>query len=179
MKSLSTTKSTVLFIAAIAASIVVAPTAVRAQGNSAPGTSVEVAPMFVCNPNATRWSTAGVKAGYFAREVQDLHVYNGKIYTAGGDWGAFSNQGPVPIFAINPATGSFTNEFEAGTELITDFKTFSDGRLWAGSVDVREKHEHAGHFFRIAALGAWEDRQRKRRPCRAGDGLLRDEETSF
>ena len=155
MKSLSTTKSTVLFIAAIAASIVVAPTAVRAQGNSAPGTPVEVTPEFVCNPNATRWNTPGGKGGYFAREVQDLHVYNGKIYTAGGDWGAFSNQGPVPIFAIDPATGSFTNEFEAGTELITDFKEFSDGRLWAGSVDNRESHENAGHFFRRELDGMW------------------------
>ena len=155
MKSLSTTKSTVLFIAAIAASIVVAPTAVRAQGNSAPGTSVEVTPEFVCNPNATRWDTPGSRPGFFAREVQDLHVYNGKIYTAGGDWGAFSNQGPVPIFAIDPATGSFTNEFEAGTELITDFKEFSDGRLWAGSVDNRESHENAGHFFRRELDGTW------------------------
>ena len=42
-----------------------------------------------------------------------------------------------------------------GTELITDFKTFSDGRLWAGSVDMRESHEHAGHFFRRETDGTW------------------------
>ena len=155
MKSLSPTKSTALIIAVIAASIVVVPQTAGAQGNSTPGTSVEVTPEFVCNPNATRWNTPGGKGGYFAREVQDLHVYNGKIYTAGGDWGAFSNQGPVPIFAIDPATGSFTNEFEAGTELITDFKEFSDGRLWAGSVDNRESHENAGHFFRRELDGTW------------------------
>lgn len=155
MKSLSTIKSTALIIAVIAASIVVVPQTAGAQGNSAPAASVEVLPKFVCNPNATRWNTPGSRPGFFAREVQDLYVYNGKIYTAGGDWGAFSNQGPVPIFAIDPATGTFTNEFEAGTELITDLKEFSDGRLWAGSVDVRENHEHAGHFFRREADGTW------------------------
>lgn len=134
-------------------------TRVRSRGGAlafaAPAASVEVAPEFVCNPNATRWNTPGSRPGFFAREVQDLHVYNGKIYTAGGDWGAFSNQGPVPVFAIDPATGNFTNEYEAGTELITDFKTFSDGRLWAGSVDMRESHEHAGHFFRRETDGTW------------------------
>ena len=155
MTSLPTTKSTALLIAALSASIVAAPQAICAQGNSAPAASVEVTPEFVCNPNATRWSNPGSRPGFFAREVQDLHVYNGKIYTAGGDWGAFSNQGPVPIFAIDPATGSFTNEFEAGTEMISDFKTFSDGRLWAGSVDNRESHENAGHFFRRELDGPW------------------------
>ena len=144
MTSLPTTKSTALLIAALSASIVAAPQAICAQGNSAPAASVEVTPEFVCNPNATRWSNPGSRPGFFAREVQDLHVYNGKIYTAGGDWGAFSNQGPVPIFAIDPATGSFTNEFEAGTELITDFKEFSDGRLWAGSVDISRQPRACG-----------------------------------
>jgi len=61
----------------------------------------------------------------------------------------------VPVFAIDPATGTFTNEYDAGTELIADFKEFSDGRLWAGSVDIRDKHEHAGHFFRRETDGTW------------------------
>ena len=123
--------------------------------SAAPAASVEVTPEFVCNPNATRWNKQGAKAGYFAREVQDLHVYNGKIYTAGGDWGAFSNQGPVPVFAIDPATGTFTNEFDAGTEMIVDYKTFSDGRLWVGAIDPKNGDPNIGHFFRRELDGTW------------------------
>ena len=127
----------------------------RVQADSASTASAEVSPELVCNPNATRWDKQGSRPGYYAREVQDLHVYNGKIYTAGGDWGAFSNQGPVPVFAIDPATGTFTNEYEAGTDIITDFKTFSDGRLWTACVDGRNGHENEGHFFRREQNGTW------------------------
>lgn len=113
----------------------------------------EVVPEFVCSPNRTRWTDATQSRDMFASEVLDLHVHNGRIYCAGGDWGA--NKGPVPVFAIDPATGSFTNEFTAGTDMISDFKTFSDGRLWAGAVDKKEYDPNVGHFFRRELDGTW------------------------
>jgi hypothetical protein len=77
---------------------------------------------FVGAPNVARWPSSQT-----ARHVQDLFPYQGKIYTSGGDWN--NNAGPCPIFAIEPYSATWEQEWNAGTEATYDFKEFSDGRL--------------------------------------------------
>ena len=111
------------------------------------------------NPNASRWTSAST----FPRNVPDLFPYNGKIYTSGGDWE--NNGGPCPIFAIDPYTGEWEQEWVAGTEATCEFKEFSDGRLYLPSIDIRErdwdnqtaKDAHQGSHFRREADGNWRE----------------------
>ena len=102
----------------------------------------------MCNPAYSRWPNSGI-----SRHVQDLFPYNGKIYTSGGEWG--NNTGPCPCFAVDPVSGACTNEFDAGTDAIYEFKEFSDGRLYASAVDIHEGAANAGSTFRRELDGQW------------------------
>ena len=104
--------------------------------------------VYLGNPAKSRWPTSAI-----SRHVQDLHPYKGKIYTSGGEWG--NNTGPCPCFAVDPYSGSYTNEFDAGTDAIYEFKTFSDGLLYCSAVDPHEGAAHFGHTFRREANGTW------------------------
>ena len=64
--------------------------------------------------------------------------------------------GPCPIFAVDPYSGAWTNEFSAGTEDIYEFKEFSDGRLYASAVDPNEKSANFGSTFRRGHDGVWQ-----------------------
>ena len=105
---------------------------------------------YLGNPNASRWPSASASV---ARHVQDLVPYKGRIYTSGGDWN--NNTGPCPCFAVDPYSGAFTNEFDAGTDAIFEFKEFSDGRLYASAVDMHEGALHNGSSFRRGSNDVW------------------------
>lgn len=102
----------------------------------------------LCNPAKSRWPGSAQ-----SRHVQDLHPYQGSIYTSGGEWGG--NTGPCPCFAVDPYSGAYENEFDAGTDAIYEFKTFSDGLLYCSAIDIHEGAAHAGHTFRKEADGNW------------------------
>ena len=112
---------------------------------------------FVCAPNVERWPSSEV-----ARHVPDLCLYQGKIYQSGGEWEY--NSGPCPIFAIEPYTGNWVQEWSAGTDATYDFHEFSDGRLYLSAVDIKERdwdngqteaESHEGSHFRREADGNW------------------------
>ena len=125
--------------------------------SSAPASDLTSGLAFVCAPNVERWPSSEV-----ARHVPDLCLYQGKIYSSGGDWN--NNGGPCPIFAIEPHTGNWEREWIAGAEATYDFHEFSDGRLYLSAVDIRERdwnsgqteaESHEGSHFRREADGNW------------------------
>ncbi|MBR1608738.1 MAG: hypothetical protein IJ678_03890 [Kiritimatiellae bacterium] len=108
---------------------------------------------FVCNPNASvgNWSTSQ------ARGLTTLYPYQGKIWTSGGDW--YNNTGSSPVFAIDPATGSYTREYTAATETIWYFREGSDGSLYVPGVDQNESassYDKGGAYFHRKNDGTWE-----------------------
>ena len=88
-----------------------------------------------------------------SRQVLDLAPHKGRIFVSGGDWSP--NMGPCPIFAVDPYTGAYTNEFTAGTDDIYEFKEFSDGRLYASAVDPTGSGSSYGSTFRRGYDGVW------------------------
>ena len=138
-------KHCILSLAAIAASVV----------SGAPDLTSSLE--YVCAPNVERWPSSEV-----ARHVPDLCLYQGRIYQSGGDWE--NNGGPCPIFAIEPYTGNWEQEWIAGADATYDFHEFSDGRLYLSAVDIRERdwnngqteaESHEGSHFRREADGNW------------------------
>ena len=95
---------------------------------------------YLANPNKDRWPNS-----VWSWNVNDLKLYRGKIYTGGGEWQ--NNTGPCPITALDPISGTYANEFSAGTDTLWDFKEMSDGRLMTGSVDIHESGPNYGHYF--------------------------------
>ena len=70
---------------------------------------------YLGNPNYSRWPS-----NPHTRQVLDLTQHRGKLFVSGGDWDP--NMGPCPIFAVDPYSGAYTNEFIAGTDDIYEFK---------------------------------------------------------
>ena len=103
---------------------------------------------YLGNPAYSRWPNSPM-----SRHVQDLCPYKGKIYTSGGEWD--TNTGPCPIFAVDPYSGAYTNEFDAGTDAIYEFKEFSDGRLYTSAIDLHEGAANVGSTFRRESNGVW------------------------
>ena len=103
----------------------------------------------LCNPNASRWTASQP----YARAATSLGVCDGLIFVSGGDWN--DNLGPCPIFAVNPYTGSYTKEFESGTESIDYFRVGSDGSLYVPSVDPKEGHVNECSVARRKPDGTW------------------------
>lgn len=103
---------------------------------------------YLGNPAYSRWPNSSM-----SRHVQDLCPYKGKIYTSGGEWD--TNTGPCPIFAVDPYSGAFTNEFDAGTDAIYEFKEFTDGRLYTSAIDLHEGAANVGSTFRRGLNDVW------------------------
>ena len=103
---------------------------------------------YLGNPAYSRWPNSPM-----SRHVQDLCPYKGKIYTSGGEWD--SNTGPCPLFAVDPYSGAYTNEFTAGTDAIYEFKEFSDGRLYTSAIDLHESGPNIGSTFRRGTNDVW------------------------
>ena len=105
---------------------------------------------YVGNPNAARWSEVT------KRPVTDLKVYDGKLFVSGG--ATELNAGPCPLQHIDPYTKKITVEGSAGTENISVFKVFSDGRLYVPSQDPRDydaDYSDDGHVFVRNPAGDW------------------------
>ena len=91
-----------------------------------------------------------------ARCCTRIKAIGGRLYIGMGDY--TYNTGPTPVVALSPQTGTFTNEYSAGTEAIDDFKVFSNGKVYVPSLDPRENHAREGHFFirsSVYSNGTW------------------------
>jgi hypothetical protein len=69
-----------------------------------------------------------------ALNVWDLQVFNNKIYIAGGS--TVTNSGPINVWAYNPATESFAQEYTVQEEAIEHYKVFSN-QLYIPAADPR------------------------------------------
>lgn len=108
---------------------------------------------FLCNPNMVRWSSTSTGDNE-ARKMTSLHVYNGLVYTSGGEWNA--NLGPCPIWAVDPVSGAFVDEYDAASDRLDWFVEDSAGRLYTPYTDIHEGcPEHAG-FARRGLDGKWQ-----------------------
>ena len=85
---------------------------------------------YIACPNSARWTERQ------RMPVCDLFFHDGKLWVGGG--ATELNAGPCPLQYIDPATKQVTVECNAGTENITVFKEFSDGRLYVPSQDPRD-----------------------------------------
>ena len=108
---------------------------------------------FLCNPNSVRWpgaSSWGDRRG-------PLHFHNGIIYTSGGD--VNNNIGPCPIWAVDPVSGAFVDEYDAASEQLGWFAEDSAGRLYTPYYDIREGYPEHAIFARRGLDGKWEAMQ--------------------
>ena len=97
---------------------------------------VAVIPAAAAQPTAT------------GRAVVDLQVFDGRVYTGFGDYGA--NTGPIDITAYDPAAGTTSVEFRADTEAVLNLRPV-EGRLYAPSIDPRVSAD-------LADGGPWRER---------------------
>ncbi len=88
-----------------------------------------------------------------ARAATSMAVHDGLLFVSGGDWD--DNLGPCPIFAVNPYTGYYRNEWDAGTESVDYFRKGSDGCLYVPSVDPKDGHANQCDVSRRNADGTW------------------------
>jgi hypothetical protein len=93
--------------------------------------------------------------GIYARNVWDMQVFDGKIFLGHGNssnTGPSGNAGPIPIYALDPLSGTFTNEYSTENEQIDVFRVI-DGVLWTTAHDPRGNASTAP-FYR-QANGTW------------------------
>ena len=109
---------------------------------------------FLCNPNLVRWSNI---SRYSDRAMDSLYFFNGLIYTSGGN--VNSNTGPCPIWAVDPASGAFVDEYDAASERVQMFAEDSAGRLYAPYADIREGYPEQAIFARKGLDGKWQPMQ--------------------
>ena len=103
----------------------------------------------LCNPNASRWDSSQM----FSRAVTSICVHDGLLFVSGGDWN--KNSGPCPIFAVNPYTGSYRNEWDAGTECVNYYRKGSDGCVYVPSIDPKDGNANCCDVSRRNPDGTW------------------------
>lgn len=85
-----------------------------------------------------------------ALNVWDLQVFDNRIYLAGGS--TVTNAGPINVWAYNPVTKTFENEYTVDEEAIEHFQVF-DNELYIPAADPR--HGDANKFYRKTINGEW------------------------
>ena len=94
----------------------------------------EQAPAFL--PKVTTIGNPFSDKPAYARNVWDMQVFDGKIYFGYGDWS--NNAGPVSIYSLDPATDTFSNEYNnIPEESIDAFKVIGN-KLYIPGPDPRE-----------------------------------------
>lgn len=91
----------------------------------------------------------------YARNIWDMHAFNGKIYFGGGNSSndaPASNAGPADLWSYNPSTQQFTKEYTVNDEQIHRIREF-DNQLYIPGHDSRGSWDF-GNFYRLEA-GVW------------------------
>ena len=107
---------------------------------------------FLCNPNKTRWTSTSSDDAR-SRSMTSIVPYRGKFYVSGGCWDP--NTGAAPIFAVDPETGAFVQEYIAGNERFDYFREASSGHLYGAVTDQHEDGPNWGALFRKDPDGTW------------------------
>lgn len=92
----------------------------------------------------------------YARNPWDLQAYNNKLYLGGGNSsnkGPAQNAGPVPILALDPATGMVIREGQVDEEQIDRF-TAHDEHLYIPGHDPTQSWK-LGNFYQRQEDGVW------------------------
>jgi hypothetical protein len=85
-----------------------------------------------------------------ALNVWDLQAFNGKIYLAGGS--TQENTGPINVWAYNPQTATFDQEYTVDEEAIEHYQVF-DNELYIPAADPRTKNTNK--FYRRGLNNKW------------------------
>ncbi len=101
-----------------------------------PGPDVSAALQLLGNPNEKRWPAG---EWIYARNPWTLHAIDGKLYIGAGNSNnppPAANAGPVDLWAFDPKTRSFHNEYTVSDEQVDLLKVI-DGELWIPGHDSR------------------------------------------
>lgn len=97
-----------------------------------------------------RWGPYRPGEWTYARNIWDMHVYDGRVYLGAGnssDGGPVSNAGPVPIVCYDPAIGDFVKEGTVQDEQIDAYYTHR-GRLYIPGHDPMQSWDWGNLYCR-------------------------------
>jgi len=106
----------------------------------------------LCNPNKSRWASTSANDAR-SRAMTSIVPHRGRLYVSGGCWDP--NTGYAPIFSVDPQTGAFVREYQAGSERFDYFREASTGHLYAPVTDQHEDGPNWGALFRRDPDGTW------------------------
>jgi len=127
---------------------------------AAPGRDVTSLLQNLGNPSLARWPNNN--SSEYARNVWDMHLFNGRIYLGHGNSSnapPATNAGPIPLWYFDPSSGAFATDRIVGANCGTDcideeqIDTFRpiNGTLYLASHDPKGL---GGQFYRIEGA-AW------------------------
>jgi hypothetical protein len=85
-----------------------------------------------------------------ALNVWDLQVFDGKVYVAGGS--SITNSGPINVWAYNPKTEAFEQEYTVDEEVIEHFRVI-EHELYLPAGDPR--NNDANKYYRKGVNSQW------------------------
>lgn len=85
-----------------------------------------------------------------ARKINDLMLFDGRLYLGHGDW--FKNSGPTDVMYCDIVTQKFVNEFTVDDEAIVRYRRHGN-RLFVPGTDATESWEFGNLYVREAS--AW------------------------
>ena len=83
--------------------------------------------------------------------VGDLQVFDGQIYVAGGS--TVDNTGPINVWAYNPRTQQFNQDYRVAEEAIEHYRVFNN-QLYIPAADPRGSD--APKFYRRGLNRPWQ-----------------------
>ncbi len=83
------------------------------------------------NPLLARYPVSGDAR---PRSIWDLHVFDGRLYLAHGDY--WNNRGPIDLWTYSGDGTNFVNEYVVSEEMVWDFFEY-DGKLFIPGYDAR------------------------------------------
>ena len=98
----------------------------------------------VGNPYKERWPDSSGDL-VFSRNIWDMILYEGRIYTGSGDY--WSNTGPVDIYSFAPGSQDFLLDYRVLEEMVSIFYIF-DGQLVVPGNDPTESWLWGNVYFK-------------------------------
>ncbi|MHB8809358.1 MAG: hypothetical protein ACYC9M_05020 [Desulfobulbaceae bacterium] len=120
---------------------------------AAPAEEAAVSPENLGNPWAEIYPDG---EQIYARNPWDLQAFHGRLYLGGGNSsnkGPAQNAGPVPVLALDPASGQVVREGQVDEEQIDSYRVF-ENQLYIPGHDPTESWK-MGNYYRREEGGQW------------------------